>query len=762
MRSRKQSRIIFALLALVSLFVVFFVGREFNHETWKRNFIITSDGVTHFRQWLDVRGWTKLVYKINYDKYEQLYSDPQELQAIKKMIETIILQNIDKRISKLGVSDYRAYVQNLNEEPYVVVEIGGIADLDQAKEIIGKTIELEFRLPNEEEPTPQIYAERKEFAQTLLTDVSQNANMMQQLTDARQSENVFYHRFDNIRYEQLPKIFQDNIYTINTVKTGQIYPNLLEWTYASIQDKDELGATITTDLNGFAFFRVLDVKTQAREKVLGQDLVAFADMYKLPHKEEPFKWEIGINVGEYQYDENNQKLTFNVKTLSDGLVAYNAEVFFLPTPNTIGMETEEATLIQKEFDANLSNAKAIIKQNWDTSSIPDLQSLSQGRLDQESLSQNIPQIANSELNIGDVESFAQEGNTLIIKIIDTKTSEEKLSHLLIIEDLTAAQRAKFQEDLKTETLYTIEDVFIQDRETRLPAIDQKTNKILNGAYFKYANKDTSQLWEPVVAISFDDQGKELFCSITEQNVGTQMAIFVGGQLLTSPVIRDKICGGTAQIDGWFTNESAQDLVDGLNEWTLPAPLILMQEEKLSPTLWENALLGALIAGLVGILVITWLIRFMYGFKEAIVTLWVLLMFVAVLAAVMKLIDYALSLSGIAAIVLSIGMWVDANILIFERIREELKSGKTMSSAIQTGYERSRAPIRDGNVSTGLIAFLLFTLGISMFKWFGSMMILNIILILFLNVPLTKELLKTIFHRKADFLKESKLDKKLKN
>lgn len=124
-------------------------------------------------------------------------------------------------------------------------------------------------------------------------------------------------------------------------------------------------------------------------------------------------------------------------------------------------------------------------------------------------------------------------------------------------------------------------------------------------------------------------------------------------------------------------------------------------------------------------------------------------FFIVLLATLKLIDYALSLSGIAAIILSIGMAVDANILIFERMNEEVKSWKSYSAAIETAQKRSRSAIRDGQVSTLLIWVLLFAYGISIFKGFGSMIILTAILTLVLNVPFIEEALRTIYKNKKD-------------
>lgn len=139
---------------------VLFVWRSFNKETLQRDWIFTSNWLNYFRKWLDIAWWTKLVYKIDYSKYEEIYS-PSDLAEAKKSIEEVIQKNIDSRISSLWVSDYRSYIQRLADETQIVVEIWGIADLDQAKEIIGKTVELEFRLANDDDVTEETKAERK-------------------------------------------------------------------------------------------------------------------------------------------------------------------------------------------------------------------------------------------------------------------------------------------------------------------------------------------------------------------------------------------------------------------------------------------------------------------------------------------------------------------------------------------------------------------------------------------------------------------------
>jgi preprotein translocase subunit SecD len=182
------------------------------------------------------------------------------------------------------------------------------------------------------------------------------------------------------------------------------------------------------------------------------------------------------------------------------------------------------------------------------------------------------------------------------------------------------------------------------------------------------------------------------------------------------------------------------LAKDLNEGALPAKLILVHEEKIAPLLGEKALEGAVKAGVIGFILIGIMLLLMYNFRWSAIAIFSLIEFILVTLAIVKVIDYALSLAGISAIVLSIGMGVDANILMYERIREELKAGKAFWLAVIDGLKRSWNAIRDGNLTTFAIAFLLFSLGMNVFKGFGFMMMLSIIIVLTVIVPLTRELL----------------------
>ncbi|MCF7834843.1 SecD/SecF family protein translocase subunit [Candidatus Gracilibacteria bacterium] len=733
--SRKQ---IFTILFLLGLFAIFFVGRKFNPETGIRSLIITSDGISHFRKGLDVSGGTKLVYRVSYEKYEEIYKDPQELNAVKKLIENIVIKNIDKRISKLGVSDYKAYVQNLDNQQYIVVEIGGIADLDQAKEIIGKTVELEFRLPNQEEPTESTIKDRETKAYSLLQEVKTNPSKMDKLADGRGAENIFYNHFTGVTLAQLPDIYTKNAKLLSNIQTGEI-SDILNGEYATIQTQDQDGIVSSSQLKGFSFFRILDKSTLQKSIIGIEDIKQTADQLGLEYQEKYSSEISDINQDNYEY--NGKKLIYNIGEIGSGESAYNVKIISVSKPSILGLSKEEVEEIDESTDLLVEKVKKSINKKG-SNLLSGTKLVENGRLSQTEITNIINTFDPN--NTGDIQTYKRFDTTYIVYITDQKDQLEKLYSVLEVYNV---DETKFEDLLKNQIIYDIEDVFIQDRETWKLALTTQSQKVLNGAYFKYANVSSSQVGEPVVLINFDDAGKEIFCEITSENIGNQMAIFIGGNLLTSPTIQSKICGGGAQIDGQFTPQTAKELINSLNDGALPAPLILMQEEKISPTLGESAFSGAMLATLIGIIAIFVFMLFMYGIKKALIALFTIIVFLVILTGFLKLIDYALSLSGIAAIILALGMAVDANVLIFERFREELSEGKSLGSAIELAGSRSWPAIRDGQLSTGLIAFILFSMGINMFKGFGSMMLATMTLTLLVNVPVTKELLKAFYSKK---------------
>ncbi len=731
-RKLNDKRTIFTALMVLGLIFIFFVGRYFNPETGKRNFILTPNWISHFRRWLDVSWWTKLVFKISYDKYEEIYKWA-ELASIKSTIEKIILKNIDNRISALWVSDYKAYVQNMDNNPYIIVEIWWVADLDQAKEIIGKTVELEFRLPKEWETSEAEKAQRKELAINLKKDIELSEWKIDKFADSRGSQNIFYNNVTGVTLSQLPKLFKDNPKLLNLSKweISDIVTDLFD----IVEYQDLSGKIHSEELQGYTFYRINDVKEVSRENISLEDILDIANQLSYKYDQKISKSdESKINTYDFVWSD----LVYHAWLVAENQSAYNVKIVQVANNSTIGWEIDLEQL-NKEREGIVKNVEANIKTKdqfdwWEL--------LVDGRVPELELKSMIPDFDASL--VWSTKTYSQMASDYVVYLAETKDPNENLVSQLVVKNVN---KNHFEEKMKSKLLYDMEIVFVQDKETWKTAQTSKWD-ILNGAYFKFANTSQSQLWLPVVVINFDDKWKEIFCDITSENISKQMAIFIGWEMLTSPTIQSKICGGTAQIDWTFTMDGAKELVDSLNNWALPAPLVLMQEEKIAATLGATALQGALLATLIGVLAIFVFIYINYGWKKSLITLWVLTWFLILTAFVVKLIDYALSLSWIAAVILSIWMAVDANILIYERQKEEEANWKTSSSSIDVAYDRSWPAIRDGNISTGIIALFLFMLGSNMFKWFGFMLMVTVALTLLFNVPLTKMLLKFFYRKKA--------------
>lgn len=731
MEGRNTKKTIYAVIIAICLILIFFVWRAFNPETKQRHLTFTSHGVENFRKWLDVSGWTKLVYKISYDKYEEVY-EWLELENIKNDIQKVILKNIDNRISALWVSDYKAYVENMDWSPYIVVEIGWIADLDQAKEIIWKTVELEFRLPSTAEVTDETIAARKSMAISLRDEIIATSWNMEKLTEWKWSSNIFYTHLTGATLSELPAILRSD--EVNTIALNTV-SEIKDWLYETVSYQDLSGALKSEDYEWFTFYKVNDRQESSIENADSNDILTAIEQLWLEY-ETRNTTSSDIDVNSYEYVDWN--LIYNAWEVAEWTKVYDAKIVQVTTEAALlwdtGADSESVSAKNQERIQNVVDSI----ETADEFDSEYAMLLVDGLADASQVDAVITDIDTTK--VWEVATYTAVWYTYVVYLRDVKAEKDHMYTEIVVNNV---DKDSFEKALESQMLYDIEIVFVQDRETWTTAKSSKWD-ILNGAYFKYATVSQWQMWEPVVAINFDDQGKEVFCDITAENIQNQMAIFVWWVQLSAPVIQAKICGGTAQIDGSFTSESAKELVDNLNNWAMPASLILMQEDKVSPTLWDSALEWALIAALVGILAIYIFIFMTYGFKKANITGLVLLTFIIVLAGFMKLVDYALSLSWIAAVILSIWMAVDSNILIYERMKEELNNWRSIQSAIDVAYERSWSAIQDGNVSTWLIALLLFMLWSNMFKWFGTMLLVTILLTLFVNVPLTKILLKSFY------------------
>ncbi len=288
-----------------------------------------------------------------------------------------------------------------------------------------------------------------------------------------------------------------------------------------------------------------------------------------------------------------------------------------------------------------------------------------------------------------------------------------------------------EEELKTKT---IAETFLST------GLD---GQYLSGAQLQFTDTGSGQIaGQPIVGITFNSEGKDLFAKITKENIGKILAIFLDGQVISSPVIRDEIKDGKAVISGSFTPEEAKSLVRDLNYGALPVPVELISTQSIGASLGVDAKTSGVDAGIFGFVLIVLFLILWYRLPGIIASL-SLVIYIILSLAVFKLIPVTFTAAGIAGFILSIGMAVDANILIFERTKEELKKGKNIHDSLHEGFTRAWLSIRDSNISSIITAIILFWLGTSAVKGFALTLGLGVIISLFTAITVSRTFLFAI-------------------
>ncbi len=252
-----------------------------------------------------------------------------------------------------------------------------------------------------------------------------------------------------------------------------------------------------------------------------------------------------------------------------------------------------------------------------------------------------------------------------------------------------------------------------------------TGRYLSGATLAFGSGATAGLAAPQVEIQFDSTGAALFEKITSENVGKQLAIFLDGQPISAPVIKEAIPGGKATITGNFTATEARDLAQNLNFGALPVPISLESSSSVGPTLGGAAVAAGVVAGLVAFAIIALFMLAWYRFPGLVAAV-ALAEYLALMLAVIKLIPITLTASGIAGLIISTGMAVDANVLIFERTKEELRKGESPREAVHIGFGRAWTAIRDGHLTMIISGIILFWLGTSIVQGFALVFLLGVL------------------------------------
>jgi preprotein translocase subunit SecD len=270
---------------------------------------------------------------------------------------------------------------------------------------------------------------------------------------------------------------------------------------------------------------------------------------------------------------------------------------------------------------------------------------------------------------------------------------------------------------------------------------------LTGEDLKDANLGTNQAGQWTVSLEFNGKGSQKFAELTEKLVGKPMAIYFDGEEISAPVINEPIYGGKAEISGGgdsgFSPEEAKSMVDLLKAGALPVPSEIIQENTVGPTLGAASIEKSKTASMLGVGLIILFMILAYRLPGLIADI-ALIIYGLILFALFKIFGVVLTLAGIAGFVLSIGMAVDANILIFERTKEELRSGRNLFTAINSGFDRAWTSIFDSNMTTLLTCVILYFLGTSVVKGFALTLFIGIIVSLFTAITVTRNFMHLIF------------------
>ncbi len=266
---------------------------------------------------------------------------------------------------------------------------------------------------------------------------------------------------------------------------------------------------------------------------------------------------------------------------------------------------------------------------------------------------------------------------------------------------------------------------------------------LTGQYLTRAQVEFQQTAsQPMIGVTFNSEGTKILERVTSQNIGNYLAIVLDGTIVSVPRIQSNIPNGQAVLTGQFTIQQAQKMAENLNYGALPLPIELIGTETIGPTLGANAMNQGAYAGLVGTLVVMVFLIVWYRLPGVVASL-ALSIYIVISLLLFKLIPVTLSAAGIAGFVLSIGMAVDANILIFERAKEELAKGRSLHDALHEGFHRAWLSIRDSNIASMITAVILFWIGTSAIKGFALTFGLGVAVSMFTALTLSRTFLFAI-------------------
>jgi len=381
----------------------------------------------------------------------------------------------------------------------------------------------------------------------------------------------------------------------------------------------------------------------------------------------------------------------------------------------------------------------------------------ENRIEQNAVSQGLETIRNrvDQFGVSEPTIQAQGERRILVQLPGIKDADRaikligktaRLDFKLVDESVSSQTALNGTIPEGDEILYKREENVETGEVTKTPFLVKKrtvlTGETLSGAEVRY----DSDFNEPYVAITFNSIGAMIFQEVTRANVKKRLAIVLDDNVYSAPVIQEEIAGGRAQITGQFTTEEARDLAIILRAGALPAPVVILENRTVGPSLGKDSIEQGVQSILLGGLLVIIFIPIYYKLSGVVAVTALMLNLVLLLGA-LAYFGAALTLPGIAGMLLTVGMAIDANVLIFERIREEIRVGKTVRAAIDAGYVKALSTIVDANITTFIAAVVLFQFGTGPIKGFAITLCIGIAASMFTAVFVSRAIFDSFMSRK---------------
>ncbi len=729
---------------------------------------------------LDLAGGTQLDFRIDEsgitERSKQISADIQKFKDEGNNKEVLIRQNelqslndqhanvveairnvLERRINSLGVSEATITPSYYGSEKHLLVECPGIIDVNKCIATVGKTIQLEFK--EEYSGSSEEYEKGvRAKADAAFKAVSQGTGSLQAYgQDASSTLGVTY-------FDSRPMFVSDlkgKLAQLADRKPGDPTVKIedtIQTVTQNAQGQPELQA-----VKGIYLAKVLETRKPA-ERTLENPPDALQELQKQSPADTSYEIKTSVETTTVPQD-----LRTTVEAMQPGemkLVAIGADAAIVylsgKTPGLDEMTAshilvqykgalradEGVTRTKEQAQARTAELKKRLDAGEDFATLAKTESDGPSKASAGSLGvlrRNVMVPAFDQaafaLKQGQVSSIVETpfGFHIIKADVAAHLSPATVSYsVLRVKGADAQNRAKaLQTKAEKNEVKRMEDQIVMRAIffSLEPTGWKDTN--LNGERFRSAAVTADPNTNiPVVQIQFDEEGGKLFQELTKRNIGKRIAIFVGGELVSAPSVQNEIIGGSAVITGSGNFEEAKLLAQNLNTGAIPAPIYLSGQSTIEATLGSSALSQSLWAAGVGMILLFLMMLVLYrmlGFMANLALAFYVVLLIASLKLPLLLITHTyvvLTLAGIAGIILSIGMAVDANILAFERIKEELRKGKTLKSAIDMGFRRAWPSVRDGNSSTLITCAILFIIGTSIIRGFAITLSIGIFISLF--------------------------------